>query len=413
MPSNLVAGRLGRLEFIAMVAALIAINAFAIDIMLPGLQQIGAGLGEPDPNRRQLVIPAYMLGFGVLQLVFGPLSDRFGRRGPLLFGLGIYCLAASSAFLVTDFNQLVALRFVQGAGAAASAVIATALVRDLFVGDAMARTMSLVFMVLMISPILAPGLGQALLQVIEWRGLFLFMALLGICVTIWVALRMPETLKPENRRALTFGSVIEGFGIVFSNRIATGYILAVAMIFGALMGYLNSSQQVYVEHYGVGIWFPAYFAAGAAFSAVGGFANSKLVEHLGMRRIAHGALLAFILAAALMVGLGLAGALPLPAFVALSMIIFFAFSMIMPNFGAMALEPLGAVAGTAASTQGFLQMVLGAAIGTVIGQFFDGTALPMAIGFFALGLIAWVLVAVARRHRGADTAGLPATPPLH
>jgi DHA1 family bicyclomycin/chloramphenicol resistance-like MFS transporter len=413
MSSNLVAGRLGRLEFIAMVAALIAINAFAIDIMLPGLQQIGAGLGEPDPNRRQLVIPAYMLGFGVLQLVFGPLSDRFGRRGPLLFGLGIYCLAAVSAFLVTDFSHLVFLRFVQGAGAAASAVIATALVRDLFVGDAMARTMSLVFMVLMISPILAPGLGQALLQVIEWRGLFLFMALVGICVTIWVALRLPETLKPENRRPLTFGAVIEGFGIVFSNRIATGYILAVAMIFGALMGYLNSSQQLYVEHYGVGTWFPAYFAAGAAFSALGGFANSKLVEHLGMRRLAHGALLAFIGAAALMVVLELAGALPLPAFVALSMVIFFAFSMIMPNFGALALEPLGAVAGTAASTQGFLQMVLGAAIGTAIGQLFDGTAVPLAIGFFGLGLIARLLVHFAGRQAVADGAGLPVTPPLH
>ena len=413
MSSHLVAGRLGRLEFIAMIAALIAINAFAIDIMLPGLQQIGAGLGEPDPNRRQLVIPAYLFGFGVLQVVFGPLSDRFGRRGPLLFGLGIYCLAAVSAFLVSDFNSLVLLRFVQGAGAAASAVIATALVRDLFVGDAMARTMSLVFMVLMISPILAPALGQALLQVMQWRGLFLFMALLGICVTVWVTLRLPETLKPENRRPLSLRSVIEGFGIVFSNRIATGYILAVAMIFGALMGYLNSSQQVYVEHYGVGTWFPAYFAAGAGASALGGFANSRLVGHLGMRRLGDGALAAFMFTALLMAGLGLAGALPLPVFVALSMVIFFAFSMVMPNYGALALEPLGAVAGTAASTQGFLQMVLGAAIGTAIGQFFDGTAVPMAIGFLALGVIARLFVFIAGRSRGADAAGLPASPPLH
>jgi len=346
-------------------------------------------------------------------VVFGPLSDRFGRRGPLLFGLGVYCLAALSAFLVNDFNSLVILRFVQGAGAAASAVIATALVRDLFVGDAMARTMSLVFMVLMISPILAPVLGQALLQVIEWRGLFLFMALLGICVTIWVTLRLPETLKPENRRPLTFGSVIEGFGIVFTNRIATGYILATAMIFGALMGYLNSSQQVYVEHYGVGTWFPAYFAAGAAMSALGGFANSRLVGHFGMRRLANGALLGFIIAAVAMLGLGLAGALPLQAFLVLSMAVFFAFSMIMPNFGAMALEPLGAVAGTAASTQGFVQMVLGSAIGTIIGQFFDGTAVPLAIGFFALALMARLLATIAGRSPAAREAGLPATPPLH
>jgi DHA1 family bicyclomycin/chloramphenicol resistance-like MFS transporter len=173
------ATRIGRIEFIVLVAALIAVNAFAIDIMLPGLQQIGAGLGEPDENRRQLVIPAYMLGFGLLQIIFGPLADRYGRRAPLLAGLGIYCAAAFSAYAVGTFDSLVALRFIQGAGAAASAVIAMALVRDLYVGDQMAKTMSLVFMVLMLSPILAPSLGQLLLTFMDWPGLFMFMAAWG------------------------------------------------------------------------------------------------------------------------------------------------------------------------------------------------------------------------------------------
>lgn len=390
-------GRLSRFEFIMLIAALIAINAFAIDIMLPGLQQIGAGLGEPDANRRQLVIPAYMLGFGVLQMVFGPLSDRYGRRGPLLVGLCIYVVAALSAFIVKDFNALVGLRFVQGAGAAASAVIAMALVRDLFVGDEMAKTMSLVFMVMMLSPIFAPGLGQVLLVALDWRGLFMFMAGLGTLVTLWVWLRLPETLKPEHRRPMGLMSLIDGFGIVFSNRTALNYILATALLFGGLFGFLTSSQQIYVTTYDVGLWFPAFFAAGGGVAAIGGFINSQLVTKYGMRRISHSALYVFALAAAVMLLCGWLHILPVGVFFALSAVSFFTFSMIMPNFGALAMEPLGEVAGTAASAQGVLQMVLGAAIGAYIGQQFDGTAIPLAMGMLGLALCAMALLAVGAR----------------
>ena len=402
MTQTKLVGRLSRLEFIVLVAALIAINAFAIDIMLPGLQQIGAGLGEPDANRRQLVIPAYMIGFGLLQMVFGPLSDRYGRRGPLLIGLCIYVVAALSAFVVKDFNSLVALRFVQGGGAAASAVIGIALVRDLFVGDQMAKTMSLVFMVMMLSPIFAPGLGQFLLVVLDWRGLFMFMAGLGSLVTLWVWWRLPETLKPEHRRPVGFKSFIEGFGIVFSNRVALTYIMATALLFGALMGFLTSSQQVYVTTYGVGPWFPAFFAAGGVVAAIGGFINSQLVSKYGMRRISNLALLVFTAAVGAELLLGWMQLLPVGGFFALSAVTFFTFSMIMPNFGALAMEPLGEVAGTAASAQGVLQMVLGAAIGAFIGQQFDGTTVPLAMGMLVLSLAAMVLINV--RGRRAVTA---------
>ncbi|MEO6607319.1 MAG: multidrug effflux MFS transporter [Aestuariivirga sp.] len=399
MTTKKLVGRLGRFEFIVLVAALIAINAFAIDVMLPGLQQIGAGLGEPDPNRRQLVIPAYMLGFGILQMVFGPLSDRYGRRRPLLVGLVIYCIAALSAYAVTDFNSLVLLRFVQGAGAAASAVIAMALIRDLFVGDDMAKTMSLVFMVLMLSPIFAPILGQFLLVALDWRGLFAFMAGLGTLVTVWVWMRLPETLKPENKRPFGLRPMIEGFGIVFSNHVSLRYIMATALLFGGLFGFLTSSQQIYVSIYQVGLWFPAFFAAGGAAAAVGGFANSQLVNKYGMRRIAFLALTVFCIAAGVMVTLGALQALPLWLFFALSAVQFFTFSMVMPNFGALALEPLGEVAGTAASAQGFLQMVLGAGIGAFVGQMFDGTVMPLAIAQLVLSLAAMALTGFAGQRR--------------
>jgi MFS transporter, DHA1 family, multidrug resistance protein len=392
-----IAGALGRVEFITLVAGLIAINAFAIDIMLPGLQQIGASLGEADENRRQLVIPAYMLGFGVLQLIFGPLADRYGRRNPLLCGVGIYCLAALSAFFVTDFTSLLVLRFLQGAGAAASAVIAMALVRDLFVGDQMAKTLSLVFMVMMVSPIIAPGLGQFLMTVMDWRGLFGFMAGVGGLIFLWVLLRLPETLKPEHQRAFTLGSIVQGFGIVFGNRVSLSYILATAALFGALMGFLTSAQQIYVQLYNMGAWFPAFFAAGGVAAAISGFANSQLVTKFGMEKLSSRALIVFGLNSVLMLVLGLSGWLPVWMFFLLSIIWFVSFNFIMSNFGALAMMPLGEVAGTAASTQGFLQMVIGASLGAVIGQMFNGTVVPLAMGFTVLTAVAALIVFLGAR----------------
>lgn len=399
MSTTTVIGRLGRMEFITLVAALIAINAFAIDIMLPGLQDIGASLGESDENRRQLVIPAYMLGFGVLQLVFGPLADRFGRRKPLLAGLLVYCLAALSAFFVSNFDALVMLRFLQGAGAAASAVIAVALVRDIFVGDEMAKTLSLVFMVMMVSPILAPSLGQFLLTVMSWQGLFAFMAIFCGLVMVWTYLRLPETLKPENVRAFTLSSIVEGFGIVFGNRVSLAYIMATAVLFGALMGFLTSSQQIYAEHYGMAAWFPAFFAAGGICAAIGGFINSQAVTRFGMRKLSHNALLVFAAVSLLILALGLMQSLPVFVFFGLICVIFVSFNFIMSNFGALAMVPLGAVAGTAASTQGFLQMVIGASLGTVIGQMYDGTPVPMAAGFVVLSLIAGAIILAGARQK--------------
>jgi MFS transporter, DHA1 family, multidrug resistance protein len=392
LTSPKVVGKLGRIEFISLVAGLIAINAFAIDIMLPGLQRIGESLGEADANRRQLVIPAYMLGFGVLQLVFGPLSDRFGRRMPLLCGVAIYCLAALSAFFVTDFNSLLVLRFLQGAGAAASAVIAMALVRDLFVGDEMAKTLSLVFMVMMVSPIIAPGLGQFLLTIMDWRGLFGFMAGLGGLILIWIFFRLPETLKPENQRPFTWRSIVEGFGIVFRNRVSLSYILATALLFGALMGFLTSSQQIYVSLYAMGQWFPAFFALGGIAAAISGFANSQLVVRFGMEKLSHRALLLFGLNSIVMLVLGYFNMLPVWAFFALTCGWFVTFNFIFSNFGALALMPLGEVAGTAASTQGFLQMVIGASIGAFIGQMYNGTTAPLALGFTVLTVLAGLIV---------------------
>ena len=282
-----------RWEFIALAAALMALNALAIDIMLPGLQQIGASLGVENENHRQYVISAYFGGLAFALLAYGPASDRFGRRGPLLFGLSIYVIAAFAAALAPNFETLLALRFIQGIGAASTRVIAVSMVRDRFGGRAMAEIMSLIFMVFMIIPVVAPSIGQIMMLFGNWHLIFICMGAIAVAITVWAALRLPETLHPEDRRPFDVKSIAQAFGIVLSNRMSLWYTLASTTVFAALFGFINSAQQIYVGIYGLGVWFPVIFAAVAGMMAVSSFLNSRLVGRLGMRRLSHGALVGF------------------------------------------------------------------------------------------------------------------------
>lgn len=388
---------IGRGEFIAMIAALMAINALAIDVMLPGMQQIGASLGEPDENKRQLIITAYLLGFSVMQLAFGPLSDRYGRRGPLAAGIAVYVLAAIGALFVPTFAPLLGLRFIQGMGAAATRVIAVAIVRDVFGGRQMAEIMSVVMTVFMVMPVIAPSLGQGIMLFGEWHLVFVFMATIAAAILAWMWIRLPETLKPENRRPLTLSSVVTGFKVVMTNRISLWYTLAMAIIMGALFGFINSAQQIYVGIYGLGVWFPVAFAAVAGMMSIASFANSKLVMRYGMRRMSHGALIGFVTASSLMALYATTGPVPFPIFVSLFALAMIFFGMIGSNLTSIAMEPLGALAGTASSVQGFIQTMFGAVLGALIGQAFDGTVLPISLSFALLGLAAISCVLIGEK----------------
>jgi MFS transporter, DHA1 family, multidrug resistance protein len=390
---------IGRFEFIAIIALLMACNALAIDVMLPGIQQIGESLGVADPNTRQLVLSAYLIGFGVMQLAFGPISDRFGRRGPLFAGLAIYVLAAATAVFVPSFTQLLILRAIQGMGAAATRVIAVAVVRDVFGGRQMAEIMSLVFTVFMIVPIIAPNAGQLILLFAEWHAIFIFMAAIAAAIAVWAWIRLPETLAVEKRRPFTLASVAQGFALVMTNRLSLWYTLATSIIFGALFGFINSSQQVYVGIYKLGVWFPVVFAGVAGLMSVASFTNSKLVMRFGMRRLSHGALIGFTALSAVMSILAAFGPVPLPLFLSLFAAVMVCFGAIGSNFNAIGMEPLGALAGTASSVQGFFQTVGGALVGAGIGQMFDGTVLPLSFGFFTVGTLALILVLIAEKGR--------------
>lgn len=390
---------ISRPEFIALMAALMALNALAIDVMLPALPYMGEALGVATENERQFVISAYMLGFGIAQLAFGPLSDRFGRRAPLLVGIGVYVVAVVAAAFAPNFAALLALRFIQGVGAAGTRVIAVSVIRDRYSGRVMAEVMSLTFMVFMAVPIVAPGIGQVLLLTGPWQAIFFFMGLLASAFGLWALLRLPETLAPENRRALRLGVIADGFRIVFTNRVAFSYGLAGMFLFGALFGFITTSQQIYVDIYGLGVYFPVAFAAMAGLMAISSFLNSRIVSHFGMRRLSHFAVLVFTGVSVVWLTLSLSGFMPLWLFFPLLATIMFIFGWAASNMNSLSMEPLGAVAGTASSVFGFVQTVGGALIGSYIGQHFDGTVVPTAMGYAAMGALAIVCILVAENGR--------------
>ncbi len=392
---------MGKREFIALAAFLMATNSLAIDIMLPALQQIGSSLGVMNENHRQYVVTAYLIGFGSAQLIYGPLSDRFGRRMPLLIGINVYVVSAFGIALIPSFAGLLTLRFIQGLGSAATRVITVSIVRDVFGGRLMAEVMSLIMMVFMIVPVIAPGSGQIIMLVSTWHMIFVFIGTMATLVGLWMYFRLPETLKPENVRPLTIQSIASGFKIVLTNRVALCYTLASTFLFGALFGFINSAQQIYSGIYGLGVYTPVAFGGVALFMALSSFINSQLVGRFGMRRLSHAALLGFSLITSvwLMVQLYGPAPMPFPLFMVFFAMAMFQFGWIGSNFNSLAMEPLGHVAGTASSVLGFMSTVGGASIGAGIGQYFDGTATPMVIGYFTVSLIGIVFVLIAEKGK--------------
>ena len=392
---------MGRVEFIALMAFLMALNALAIDIMLPGLQEIGAALNVENVNHRQYVVSAYLIGFGIAQLFYGPIADRFGRRMPMIIGLTIYVVSSLAVVLVPSFESLLVLRFIQGIGSAATRVITVSIVRDVFGGRQMAEVMSLIMMVFMVIPVVAPGTGQVIMLFGDWHWIFVFMALIAVIVGVWMYVRLPETLAPEDVRPFTVKVIFDGFRIVLTNRVALCYTIASTFIFGALFGFINSAQQVYVGIYGLGVWFPVAFAGVALFMALASFVNAKLVGRFGMRKLSHGSLLGFITINFIWLVVQLVGPAPMPfaLFITFFALAMFQFGWIGSNFNSLAMEPLGHVAGTASAVLGFMGTIGGSVIGAVIGQAFDGTALPMVAGFFVVSVIGLVFVLIGEKGR--------------
>lgn len=386
-------------EFVAMAAALMALTALGIDSMLPALPAIGETLDVTNPNDRQFVISSFLFGFAIAQLAHGPLSDRFGRRPVLGIALLIAVATNLLAAISGSFTLLLAARFVSGMAVAGARVVTVAMVRDCFAGRAMARVMSLVFVVFMAAPVLAPAFGQLVLLVAPWRWIFVGIATVAGAVLGWFWLRMPETLLPENRSPLDLGHILGGFREVCRDRMAVGYTLAATLLSGGLFGFINSIQQIMSDIFGRPHLLTVVFTCVAGTMAVANFMNSRVVMRFGTRLISHGALTALIVIAAIHLAVGLLEMETLPLFIVLQAMLMGCFGLAASNFSAMAMENMGRIAGLASSFQGFVSTLGGAVIGAVIGQSFDGTTVPLYAGFLAGGVAALIVVAIAERGR--------------
>ncbi|GAA5048423.1 multidrug effflux MFS transporter [Erythrobacter westpacificensis] len=391
--------KVGQREFIVLMATLMSLNALAIDAMLPALDEIASTFAIDDPNRRQLVVGVYLLATGFGSLVPGLFADRFGRRPVLFVSLAIYLAASLLCMFAPSFEILLALRAAQGFGTAGLMVLPAAIIRDRFDGDAMARLISMIFIVFMAVPVLAPTLGQIVLTFASWEWIFFALALFGIGAAAWAAKRLPETLDPRHRQKIDPRTIVHNLPLTFRTREAVGYVLAAGLTFGAVFGYINSAQQLIGEHFGAEEQFPLIFGASAATLAFSSFANSRIVERFGARRVSHTALIAFILVSVVQVYAAEVHADSLAWFFPLISINLCLLGFLGANFGSIAMQPFFDSAGAASSVQSAIRMLLGAVMGIAIGQAYDGTALPLAIALLGSSLIALALVLFSERGK--------------
>ena len=398
--SSTTGGRsLGRREGVALLAMLMALNAFAIDAMIPALPAIGRELGVASENHRQLVVIAYFFGFGSTQLIWGPLADRFGRRPVLAGGIALYASFGLLCAFATSFSLLIAARFAMGASAAVTRVLVTAMVRDLYDGEAMAKVMSLVFMVFIVVPVVAPSIGSLILLVGTWRTIFLLLAGYAAVMMAWSMTRLPETLHPDYRRSLDPRVIAGAVREALRDRLSIGYTLATTAIMGGLTAYIASIQQIAADYFHAGSYLPLIFAAVAAPMSAASFANSQLVGRFGLRRVAHCGVVAMVAVTWLHAALALSLAEPLWLFIALQAVTMVTLAFCSSNFSTLAMTNMAAIAGTASSVQGVIGTLLGTAIGLVIGQQFDGTPRPFLLGLALCAATGLALVAWTERGR--------------
>jgi MFS transporter, DHA1 family, multidrug resistance protein len=382
----------GRVEFIVLISSVMMLVAFGIDSMLPALPDIGRALGVADENDRPFVITAFLGGFSVSLLFAGTLSDRYGRRRLLLGSLFGFLLASLACALVTSFEQLLVARLVQGMAAAGGQVIIRSVVRDRFAGRDMAQVMSLASMIFMLAPILAPAMGQLVLEFGPWRWIFGALALIGLAVWLWALTRLPETLAQDNRIPIERTRLMAAARTVITDRMSLGYSLAQAVIACALFGFLLSVQQIFETTFRRPELLPTGFAIMASGMAAASLLNAAIVRRFGMRRIGHAALMWFTAIAALHAFIAVTGQESLVTFIVLQTIMMMGFALVMGNFNAMAMENMGGVAGMANSLQGTLSNIVGLVAGTIVGQAFDGTTAPLYIAYTLCGAAALAIV---------------------
>ena len=392
-------GPLSGREFVAIIAFCLAMNALAIDTMLPALDDIAEHYFVTDGNQQQWVIFAYILGFGVPQLFIGPLSDRFGRKVILRISFFFYAIFGFACMFMPSFEALLAARVFQGISAAGIRVTAASIVRDLYAGRNMARIMSFIMTVFMIVPIIAPGLGQVILMITDWRWTFGVLGVFSTILWCWIELRLPETLAPDNRRALRPSIIAAGYKKVLTTPVTLGYMLASGILFGSLFAFIGASEQIFSDVFDQEKYFALWFAGIAGALTIASFTNARIVQRFGMRRISHSALIIFTALSLINCLLTLYYGPQLMIFFPIFAITFGCFGMVGANFSALAMEPLGKLAGTGSAAYGFATTTLSSLIGWAIASQYNGSVTPILWGYTILGACSIMTVLITEKGR--------------
>ncbi len=379
---------LSKPEFVALIAMNFAMVAFSIDAMLPALPEIAAAITPDDVNRAQLVLTSFVFGMGVGTLFTGPLSDAFGRKPVIAAGIAVYCAGALLAGQAETMEQMILARVLQGLGVAGPRIVALAIIRDLYAGRDMAQIMSFAMIVFTLVPAAAPLLGAFIIDASGWRAIFYVFVLFALLVTSWLMIRQPETLPKAARKPFRGKRLLEAFRTCLASRTFTISAVAQAMTFGLLFGTLSSTQQIFADTYDRADSFPAWFAVIALVGGTASIINARLVMILGMRWMIYAGFIGQIAISAVVLGLLLSGGLPFPMFMVWITSLFFMVGFVIGNLNALAMEPLGEVAGMAASIIGSIATILGVCLAIPIGLAFDGTPLPLALGSLCLSALA-------------------------
>ncbi len=384
-----------KFEFVCMMGLMFATIAFSIDAMLPALPDIVDSLTPDDPNRAQLIITSFLLGMGLGTMLAGPLSDALGRKTVIVIGAGLYMAGALMAYFAQSLEWILLARVLQGLGAAGPRVVSLAMARDLFVGRAMAQIVSYAMLVFTIVPAIAPLLGAWIIMGFGWRAIFLAFLAFSVISVGWLSLRQPETLAPADRRPLQIAPLWAGLRETLAHRQMQFSIIAQTCIFGGLFGSLSSIHQIFDYTYGLRESFPLWFSLIALLSAPTGPINGKMVIHTGMRPLIRVTMLAqagLSLTLALAFLSGALGGAEFGVYVFWNVTLFATAGFTIGNLNALALEPLGHIAGMASSVMGAISTIGGALAGAVIGQMFNGTPVPLFFGISLLMLIGGLLM---------------------
>lgn len=376
-------------EAVALLALMISLVALSIDTVLPALSQIGRDLGSRHPNDNQYVLVMLIFGMAIGQIFYGPLSDSTGRKPAITIGFIIYIAGSVLSATATTFGIMLTGRVMQGVGAAGPRTVTLALVRDQYKGPAMAHVMSIVMSVFIMIPVVAPSIGQAVLILADWRTIFWGLAALSLLTTIWFGIRQPETLELEKRIPFSLIRFLKGFREVCATRKAIGYTLSAGFVFGAFFGYLNSSQQVLQEFYGLGSHFALAFGSLAISIGVALIFNTRLIKRFGLHRLIRLALLIICVLSCTYLTFALVyrGQPPLWTLMTYLMLTFFFIGILFGNLNATAMEPLGHIAGIGAAVVGSVSTLIAVPVGIMIGQCYNETVLPMIGGFVVFSTI--------------------------